>query len=64
MKLNAKKLRIAMARNECSPRRLAELVGVSHGAINNYLSGKRNPKEEMLGKIAHALNVDPETLVD
>lgn len=53
-----------MARNECSPRRLAELVGVSHGAINNYLSGKRNPKEEMLGKIAHALNVDPETLVD
>lgn len=37
---------------------LASLVGVSKGAIGNYESGVSSPKDDILFKIIHALDVD------
>ena len=38
---------------------LARLTGIDSGTINNYLSGKYEPKQDRLEKIAEALHVDP-----
>ncbi len=64
MKINLKKLKIAMARKEYSSKKLAEVTGLSHSAIINYMNGHRTPRIELLGKIAKALEVDPAELID
>ena len=38
---------------------LARLTCIDSGTINNYLSGKYEPKQDRLEKIARALDVDP-----
>ena len=38
---------------------LSRLTGIDSGTINNYLSGKYEPKQDRLEKIAEALFVDP-----
>lgn len=38
---------------------LSRLTGIDSGTINNYLSGKYEPKQDRLEKIAEALLVDP-----
>ena len=42
--------------------RLAELVGVTRSAIGNYETGVSFPKEEILLRLFHALQVDPNYL--
>lgn len=64
MKINTKKLKIAMARKEYSSKKLAEVTELSHSTIVNYMNGSRTPRIELLGRIARALGVDPETLID
>lgn len=43
---------------------LAEMVGMTEGAIRHYESGIRTPGEEQLKKIAQALDVSPKMLED
>lgn len=38
-------------------KQLAEIVGVSVGAISHYETGRRAPDPDMLGRIANALGV-------
>ena len=38
---------------------LSRLTGIDSGTINNYLSGKYEPKQDRLEIIAEALDVDP-----
>ena len=38
---------------------LSRLTGIDSGTINNYLSGKYEPKQDRLEKLAEALAVDP-----
>lgn len=64
MKINTKKLRIAMVRKCMSTRELAEAVGCSYESIIQILSGRRNAPMKKLGEICKALEVDPETLID
>ena len=53
-----------MARKEYSSKKLAEVTELSHSTIVNYMNGSRTPRIELLGRIAKALDVDPETLID
>ena len=63
MKLDLKKVKIAMASQCLSTRGLAEKAGINYVTLVPYLNGKREPKTEAVGKIAKALDVDPETLL-
>jgi transcriptional regulator with XRE-family HTH domain len=38
---------------------LSRLTGIDSGTINNYLTGKYEPKQDRLEKIAATLHVDP-----
>lgn len=58
MKLNIKKVKIAMADKCLSSRGLAEKSGINYVTLIPYLNGSREPKTEALGKIAKALEVD------
>lgn len=64
MKINKQKLQLAMANACLSMDDLATLAGVSRISIGKYLSGLRNPKPKTLGKIAKALDVPVEKLID
>lgn len=64
MKVNRQKLQMAMANACLNMDDLAELAEVSRNSIAKYLIGLRNPKPKTLGKIAKALNVPVEKLID
>ena len=60
MKINEKKMRLAMARNS---KDLAEKVGCTVRSIQQTLAGKSIPTKK-LGQIAKALEVDPAELIE
>lgn len=64
MKINKQKLQIAMANACLNMDDLAILADVSRISISKYLSGLRNPKPKTIGKIAKALKVPVENLID
>lgn len=64
MKINKQKLQVAMANACLNMDDLAALAEVSRVSISKYLSGVRNPKPKTIGKIAKALNVPVESLID
>ena len=64
MKINATKLKFAMARKCMSSRDLAKSANVPYDSVVSYLSRRRDTTTKTLGKIAKALDVDPETLID
>lgn len=64
MKINTKKLRIAMARKCMNASDLAGAIGCSKESIQQIISGRRNAPIKKLGQIAKALEVDPAELVD
>lgn len=64
MRINTKNLHIAMARKCMDPKDLANMVGCSVESIRQILNGRRNVPVKKLGKIAKALEVDPETLIE
>lgn len=64
MKINKQKLQLAMANACLNMDDLAALAEVSRVSISKYLSGLRNPKPKTIGKIAKALNVPVENLID
>jgi len=64
MKLNLKKVKLAMAGKCLSARGLSQKSGINYVTLIPYLNGNREPKTEALGKIAKALEVDPAELID
>lgn len=64
MKLNLTKLKLAMATKCLSNKGLAERIDIPYPTLTPYLNGAREPKPELLGKIAKALDVDPAELID
>lgn len=64
MKLNLKKVKMAMATKCFSIKGLSNASGINYVTLVPYLNGKREPKTEALGKIAKALEVDPAELID
>ncbi|BCJ92826.1 hypothetical protein acsn021_03950 [Anaerocolumna cellulosilytica] len=64
MKINKRKLQIAMANACLNMDDLAALAEISRVSISKYLSGLRTPKPKTLGKIAKALKVPVENLID
>ena len=63
MKINEKKMRLAMARNLMDSKDLAEKVVCTVRSIQQTLAGKSIPTKK-LGQIAKALEVDPAELIE
>ncbi len=59
----AKRLRIAMDDKDYRQIDLINMTGLSSAHISQYLSGKRNPKQENVFKLASALGVSPAWLM-
>ncbi|WP_094551531.1 helix-turn-helix domain-containing protein [Petroclostridium xylanilyticum] len=64
MKLDAQKLLLGMANACITITELAEKANVSRPALTRLASGKSNPKPATLGKIAKALGVKVEDLIE
>jgi transcriptional regulator with XRE-family HTH domain len=64
LKLNTSKLLLAMANACITTTNLAEKSNVSRVAITRFTTGKSNPKPQTIGKIAKALNVKVEELIE
>ncbi|MDY3872368.1 MAG: helix-turn-helix transcriptional regulator [Roseburia lenta] len=64
MKINKQKLQIAMANACLSMDDLAEIAKISRISLTKYISGNTEPRTKTLGKIAKALNVPVENLID
>ena len=63
MKIDEKKMRLAMARKLMDSKDLAEKVGCTVRSIQQALAGRSIPAKK-LGQIAKALDVDPAELID
>lgn len=63
MRLDKRKIQLLMAEMEMSQQMLALKSNVSRQTISAVMNG-RNCKPELLGKIAKALNVKPEEIVE
>lgn len=63
MKANRERLEMAMARACLSTAELAEKSGLRRPTLNGVIVG-RNVRPDTLGKVARALNVDPEELLE
>lgn len=64
MKINKQKLQIAMANKCLNMGDLAKVVGISRVSLTKYVSCTTNPRTKTLGKIAKALDVPVEKLID
>lgn len=64
VKLNYQKLEIAMANACMNKGDLANAVGISRISVGAYFSGRRNPSGKTIGKIAKALNVPVNDIID
>ncbi len=64
MKLNLNKLFLAMANSCMTVSDLAIKSNVSRGSITKFTTGKSDPRPATLGKMAKALNVRAEDLID
>jgi transcriptional regulator with XRE-family HTH domain len=63
MKININKLLLAMANACITIGELSSKSGISRTALNNFTTGKGNPKPATIGKIAKALNISVEDLI-
>lgn len=59
----AKNLKKAMATKGITQAELADISGISKSGISQYLSGKYEPKEKVIGKLASALGCTIESLM-
>jgi transcriptional regulator with XRE-family HTH domain len=64
MKLSPNKLLLAMANACITITELAEKSNVSRVALTRFTTGKSNPKPVTIGKIAKALNIKVEDLIE
>lgn len=63
MKISKKKFECALARTFINPQQFAKKAGLSYPVICRVLNGS-DIKPLSVGKIAHALGVDPEEIAD
>lgn len=63
MKINNAKLEIAMGNAIMSSKSLSEITGITQETIARIKNGNQNPKPATIGKIAKALNVRVEDLI-
>lgn len=64
MKINKQKLEIAMANACLSMDDLAALAGISRVSLTKYVSSGTRPRTKTVGKIAKALNIRVEDLIE
>lgn len=64
MKIDKMKIDVAMANKGCSAKELSKKSGVSQITIARLKSGVQKARPETIGKIAKALNVPVESLID
>ncbi len=64
MKVNSSKLELAMANACMTINELSKKSNVSRVALTRFISGKCNPKPATIGKIAKALGVTVQELID
>ena len=62
MKLNTKRLKEEIDRNNLTQRKLADKVGVTEVSMSRYVHGGRIPRGNILVDIAKALRITPEYL--
>lgn len=63
MRIDKTKIGIAMAKKLLKQQDLADLAGVSRQTVSYIMNG-RNCKPDLLGKIANALEVEPEEIIE
>ena len=64
MVINKEKLQLAMANACMNITQLSEKANISRFSLKAYENRTRNPKPETVGRIAKALNVKAEDLVE
>lgn len=64
MKLNSSKLKKIMANKELSVCELAKKASVSTASVSKYTRGLEEPSIKSIGKIANALNIDLEEIIE
>lgn len=63
MRLNRIKIQLLMARLEINQQSLADKAGISRQTLSAVMNG-RNCRPELLGKLAKALEVKPEEIIE
>ncbi len=64
VKINKQRLQIAMANACLNMDDLATLAGISRGSLTKYVSGSTKPRTKTVGKIAKALNVQVQDIIE
>ena len=64
MKISNKKLEIAMANAMVNYKQLSNKVGMTQESFVRIKKGRQNPRPATVGKIAKALNVSVEDLIE
>lgn len=64
MKINNNKLEIAMGNALIGTKKLSEMTGINQETIARIKNGHQNPRPMTIGKIAKALNVNVEDLME
>lgn len=64
MEFNPYAVTLARRAKEMSQADLATAVGVTQATVSHWEKGRRTPEPELIGQLAHALDVLPITLVD
>ncbi len=59
----ANRLRLAMSTRGLKQSELSNITGINKGALSSYVSGRYQPKQKNLYKLAEALNVSPAWLM-
>lgn len=63
MKLNQLKVKLLLAKQLISQADLADKAGISRQTLSAVMNG-RNCRPELLGRIAKALGVEPEEIIE
>ena len=64
MRINTKRLKIAMATKCMNSRDLAQKAGLNFSTICSYMNGSKQPTPKSLGKVAKALGVDVTEIIE
>ena len=57
------RLNYCLKQNNISQTKLAKMIGMSQGVVNNYCTGKREPSLDVLMKICVAFNESSDFLL-
>ncbi len=63
-KIRTSVVRTLMERRKMSQEALAEIIGMSPASVKKFLTGKNEPREPVVLKIARVLGVTPEAILE